>query len=373
MLLQKIAILATGNEIVNGDIANSNGQNIARLLFEHCIGVGSHMTVVDDQVLIEQAMRFLLQDHAALITIGGLGPTSDDKTRFALSTVVDQPLIFHPASWDALHARLSRLGYTVAESNRQQALFPSQATVIPNTNGTANACKVVWQNKLIYMLPGPPRECLPIFQQIVLPELLAADFAQPLVRRSWLLQGIGESNLASSLDCIIDHQRCVLGYRASYPYLELKLEASSQTILQAETAKLMPFIQAYIISEERLPASSQLFNHILVSDKRYYIFDKATGGLLQTKLHSPQTVQRVFFNQNPGGLTQQDVQIELSGLEQFWQGVEDSVTSLTIRVTNGFQDFQQQFSLRYAMRDIRPYAIELACWEILKQLKSSTP
>ena len=128
-----VALLATGDEICNGDIINSNSQEIAQRLFNQGIHVKTHMTVSDNLTDLETAMQFLLQDHHALIITGGLGPTSDDLTREALSHVLQRPLIFDEPTWHAIVARLNRFGFhTPPESNKQQALFPTGATIIPN-------------------------------------------------------------------------------------------------------------------------------------------------------------------------------------------------------------------------------------------------
>ncbi len=369
MINRKVALLATGNEIVNGDLLNTNGQAIAKTLFDHCIEVGSHLTVVDDEAIIEQAMQFLLADHAALITIGGLGPTSDDKTRFALSHVIEQPLEFHQASWEALCARLISMGYQVPESNRQQALFPKNSQVIPNPNGTAAACKAVWQNKFVYMLPGPPGECLPIFQDVVLPDLIKQGFQQPIVRQSWLLQGIGESALANELDALIDMEVCAIGYRASYPYLELKLEARSVEHLTAHIEKVLPFIEDYIISQYRQTASAQLIEYLMNLEQSLWITDAATGGLLQAELLTPATKNKLRFNAKPTNPAVNDSIIQITGLSEFWQQEPAKTTELKLTITTQSKNFEQRLSIRYGKRDIRIYAVELISWEILKFLQ----
>lgn len=104
----QVAILATGDEICNGDIANSNSQEIAQRLFSHGIHVGTHMTVADNLTDLETAMQFLLRNHRALIMTGGLGPTSDDLTRQALSHVLQRQLIFDEPTWQTIVARLRK-------------------------------------------------------------------------------------------------------------------------------------------------------------------------------------------------------------------------------------------------------------------------
>ena len=147
----RIALLATGDEIIHGDITNSDGQYAAQQLIDHNLQPGTHMTVPDDKALIKQAILYLLQDHAALITIGGLGPTSDDLTRFGLASALNQSLVFDEPSWQKIVERLTSLGLNVPDNNRQQCLFPENADIIPNPHGTAAACCVFWQKKAYFL------------------------------------------------------------------------------------------------------------------------------------------------------------------------------------------------------------------------------
>jgi nicotinamide-nucleotide amidase len=87
----RIALLATGDEITNGDILNTNAQIIAQKLFSNGMHVGLHMTSPDNTNEIEASIQYLLKTHHALIITGGLGPTSDDITRYALSKAINNP------------------------------------------------------------------------------------------------------------------------------------------------------------------------------------------------------------------------------------------------------------------------------------------
>ena len=175
----KIALLATGDEISHGDILNTNSQEIAQRLFNQGMQIGTHITTPDQISEIETAIHFLLKDHRGLIITGGLGPTSDDLTRYALSNATQRKLIFDEQTWDTITTRLKRFGYDkFPESNRQQALFPEGATIIPNPNGTAAGCFLKLNNQYIFMLPGPPVECLPMVDHVVVQTLIQAHFPE---------------------------------------------------------------------------------------------------------------------------------------------------------------------------------------------------
>jgi nicotinamide-nucleotide amidase len=229
---KQIALLATGDEICNGDIVNSNSAEIAQRLFSEGMYSGTHITVGDNLSDIETAIHFLLQKHQALIITGGLGPTSDDVTRQALSQALKKKLVFDAAVWETIVARLTYLGYTnPPESNRQQAFFPENAVIIPNAHGTAAGCMVQVQSngQFIFMLPGPPAECLPMFNAAVLPVLKEQEFQQVLYHDRWLLSGVNEAEIAEKLDEAISPFNCMTGYRVCYPYIEVKLCSTHQS------------------------------------------------------------------------------------------------------------------------------------------------
>lgn len=220
----RIGLLATGNEITEGDILNTNGQFIAQTLTHQGLTMGLHVIVPDIDADIESSLRFLLQTHQAVILTGGLGPTSDDRTRNALSAVTQQELEFDATTWQHVCDRVhQRLGREPHPSNRQQALFPKGAHIIPNINGTAAGCWITHKNQTLYMLPGPPRECLPMFEEVVLPHLLSQKTGTKQTKLSWHLKDAVESDIAALIDEAVKGFPVQTGYRANSPFLEIKI------------------------------------------------------------------------------------------------------------------------------------------------------
>ena len=260
--MAEIALLSTGDELANGDVLNTNSRIMAQRLFDQNIQPGMHLTVNDQQAEITLAMRFLLKNHAALIITGGLGPTSDDRTRYSLAEVLKTELVFNDDCWERIVERLQRLSLPIPDSNRQQCLFPPQAVILPNENGTAAGCQVMHDQQPIFMLPGPPYECLPIFEQKVLPYLLNAGFAKPLFRRQWLLLGVSEGSIAQQLDPLVEHSGCYIGYRFDQPYLEVKLLSANKNLFEAMSGKINELIGIKSISHQKEKASVQLLKWI---------------------------------------------------------------------------------------------------------------
>ncbi len=361
---RRVALLATGDEICSGDILNSNARDMARQLVDHGIASGVQMSVSDHIDEIEIAIHHLLAHHDALIITGGLGPTSDDLTRFALGRALDQTLVFYEPVWDAIVARLIRFGYNPPpESNRQQALFPANVTIIPNDHGTAAGCAIKYQKKLIFMLPGPPSECMPMLQSAVLPMLTEAHFCQTHYRKSWLLFGVSEGKVAEELDAIAAPWQCTTGYRIAYPYVEFKIYATSEADFNA----LVPLIEAkiapWLIGNGRETASAILRAYLPHISHPLRIHDASTGGLLEHTLKTPQTKAFVEF------VAQADAaHVSLQGLDAFWQMAPHTHTELVLRFHPRLKLAPISATVPLRGDRVRVYATEFTCRELARLL-----
>lgn len=363
----KIALLATGDEICNGDILNTNAQEIARKLFDNGMHVGMHMSTADHTGEIEQAINFLLQSHDALIITGGLGPTSDDLTRFALGLAVKKPLVFQEECWQLIVARLKHFGYdTPPESNRQQALFPDGATIIPNPNGTAAGCLIRHNSKIIFMLPGPPMECLPMLNQVVLPELKSGDFQQVQYHKNWLLFGVSEGQIAEELDQLAKPFDCVTGYRLFYPYIEFKLHSNKQHDFNTLEPLINKAIAPYLIGNGQHTASELLREKIARLTTPLHFCDRATGGLLESTLETPKTHTHMKFSSNRK--SKHNVLIE--GLTEFWRETDTTLTRLTLHLNLNEKCNTLDVEIPFRGARVKQYATEFICWKVLEFLAS---
>lgn len=359
---RKVAILATGDEITQGDIQNTNSQEIAHQLVQHGATPGMQIVTSDHIYEIETAIRFLLSSHDGLIITGGLGPTSDDLTRFALSRAIDQPLVFFDSVWEAIVLRLQSLGYqTPPESNRQQALFPLNAMIIQNDSGTAAGCMVTHEEKTIFMLPGPPTECLPMLQAFVLKQLKTKHFTRKKYQRRWLLLGVSEGKIAEQLDQLTTPFHCTTGYRLFYPYVEFKLQADNEKNLATASKKVLEKIQPFLIHDGQVTASELFREKINQSSTIIKICDQATGGLLENTLKTPknQHILKFFSEKN-------DVDILIQGLNEYWfSEANRHQATLSIKfLNNQIQPIHQTIPLRGDR--VKQYAVEFICKVLLK-------
>lgn len=365
-----IALLATGDEIIHGDILNTNTQFIAQALFDHDIQPGIQQTVPDDQPIMQAAMKQLLDSHDGLITIGGLGPTSDDLTRFALAEVLGVELTFDDASWAHIQSRFSHYQIPLSDNNRQQCLFPDRSTVLHNANGTANGCAIEHNGKMIFMLPGPPRECRPILDSAVIPTLLKQHFNTPYFKVNWLCLGIGEAQIASQLDPLMQNSHVQVGYRADTPYLEVKLFSENKAALVAMQAQFKKVLKPYIVSKQRQTTQAQLYQWLRQTKQKVTIIDNATKGYLASQLLSPETFSTVIFPEHP--MRNADVTFIIEGLHKYWRQQSCNLFEIELLCLKpGEMARAMTFKIPNRGQLTCHYAVQFICWHMMKLIGDS--
>ena len=161
-------ILAVGTELLMGEIVNSDAQMISRGLNEHGFNVYWHTVVGDNPVRLREALETAKSRADVLITTGGLGPTADDLTKETVAEVFGRPLQMDQAQLVRLK---ERMGPKMTPNNEKQAMLPEGCIVLVNDWGTAPGCAFEADGCHVIMLPGPPRECTPMFRQRALPYL----------------------------------------------------------------------------------------------------------------------------------------------------------------------------------------------------------
>ncbi|MDP9436898.1 MAG: competence/damage-inducible protein A [Actinomycetota bacterium] len=195
------AVLAVGDELLLGDIVNSN----AAWLGEHLAAVGARVVasamVGDDVQRLATALRRALEDAEVVVVTGGLGPTLDDLTRDAIALVADVPLERSPALEDQLRERFAAFGHPMPEAVLRQADVPRGARVLDNPVGTAPGLRVQVGERIVYAVPGPPHEMRAVCAQ-VLPEV-AARSGEVLTTRTLHCAGIGESAVAERVEAAV--------------------------------------------------------------------------------------------------------------------------------------------------------------------------
>ena len=194
-------IIAVGTELLLGEIVNTDAPMIAQGLAELGIGVYFQTVCGDNPDRLKSVLEVAKQRADLIITTGGLGPTADDLTKETIAAAFGKGLVRDEESMARLREHFK--GRTMTKTNEKQADVPEGSTVFQNDWGTAPACAFEGEGCLVIMLPGPPRECTPLFREKVMP-FLEKRRGGALCSRYVKVFGMGESEMASRLSRQMD-------------------------------------------------------------------------------------------------------------------------------------------------------------------------
>ena len=194
-------IIAVGTELLLGEIVNTDAPMIAQGLAELGIGVYFQTVCGDNPDRLKSVLEVAKQRADLIITTGGLGPTADDLTKETIAAAFGKGLVRDEESMARLREHFK--GRTMTKNNEKQADVPEGSTVFQNDWGTAPACAFEGEGCLVIMLPGPPRECTPLFREKVMP-FLEKRRGGALCSRYVKVFGMGESEMASRLSRQMD-------------------------------------------------------------------------------------------------------------------------------------------------------------------------
>nr|WP_024965142.1 nicotinamide mononucleotide deamidase-related protein YfaY [Pantoea sp. IMH] len=285
----RVEMLSTGDEVLHGQIVDTNAAWLAEVLFQNGLPMTSRQTVGDN---LNELVDVLIQRSKVadvLIVNGGLGPTSDDLSAVAAAKAAGVGLEMQ-AEWLAkMEAFFAERGKKMADSNRKQAEIPEGAEMLDNPVGTACGFALPLNRCWIFFTPGVPSEYKVMVEQQILPRL-KARFAlpEPPVCLRMTTFGRGESDLASAIEPLPLPEGVVMGYRASMPIIELKLNGPASMLPEMERfwQQVRDIAGESVIFEgtEGLPA--QLARRLQAKNLRLAVSEQFTAGLVHWQLAS---------------------------------------------------------------------------------------
>jgi len=229
-------ILCIGTELLIGDIVNTNAAYLSKRLSEHGFDVLYHSVCGDNKERLEKTVKHAFSRCDLLVTTGGLGPTYDDISvelcakALGLSVYTDNRVV------EQLKAYFEKTGRVMTENNLKQALIPEGATVLMNDFGTAPGIALEKDGKVLVMLPGPPREMKPMFENQVLP-YLSKFTDHVLVSSNINIIGMGESAVEDKLrDLMLNSKNPTLAPYVTEGEVRVRVTASGKT---ADEAKVL--------------------------------------------------------------------------------------------------------------------------------------
>jgi nicotinamide-nucleotide amidase len=231
----KAEIIAIGSELLTPHRTDTNSLWLTERLNSIGINVCLKTIVGDDESRLEETVRDALKRSDVIISTGGLGPTEDDITRKVFARVTGRQLMLDYEILEQIRKRLTSRGYQMTPNNERQALIPRGAEVLPNPNGSAPGIKMDQEGKLVVLLPGPPRENQPMFDDFVMLDLERMSRGVRRAVRVLKVTGIGESQLDDKIAPIYgEYTNPTTTILFTDSELEIHLTATAESVARAE-------------------------------------------------------------------------------------------------------------------------------------------
>lgn len=293
-------ILCVGTELLLGDTLNTNAQFLAKELSFLGIGVFHQSVVGDNPQRVKEALEIAFSRSDIVITTGGLGPTKDDLTKEVCSQFFNKKLVLNEEAIQRLKELFSKRGLEVSESNAKQAYLPEGCIPLQNNNGTAPGCIINDNNKILIMLPGPPREVHPMFKDDVVPYLKTLSdniFVSKVLR----VFGIGESYAADKISEFLDNENPTVAPYAKDNEVIFRITANSKS--EQEALKLIEPVEEevrkrlgdYIYGEGEKTLEHVVSELLISRNLTIATAESCTGGLLAGKLINASGISSVFL------------------------------------------------------------------------------
>lgn len=281
-------IITIGDEILIGQIVDSNSAWIARTLNKIGISVKQITSVSDQEEHIIEALNEARKRADVILITGGLGPTKDDITKITLAKYFGMSLRRDATTLANIEAIFARINKPMIELNKQQADVPDACTVIQNINGTAPAMWFDLPGKVVVAMPGVPFEMMLLMEDEVIPRL-KSTFKMPfIVHQTILTAGLGESFLAEEIADIEAelpaHIR--LAYLPNLGQLRLRLTAKGddEQILMTDVAyfkdKIVAKIATYVVAEEDISLEKAILDRMEAKKLTLSTAESCTGGYI---------------------------------------------------------------------------------------------
>lgn len=284
-------IIAIGSELLTPDRSDTNSLWLTEKLNSIGIEVKLKTVVGDDDARLEEAIKDALRRSSVVITTGGLGPTEDDITRKIAARAMSRRLALNEKVLEKIRDQFMRMGRAMPEINSRQAMVIEGAEILDNNHGTAPGMYLVHDGRSVALLPGPPREMRPMFENFVLPKLSEKAGAVRVVRRVLRVAGLGESAIDERIAPIYTQyqnpQTTILFNRSE---VEIHLTAQAKTEQDAEL--LLDGLAGQL--EERLGDAVFAFRgetmeevvglKLAVSGYTLAVAESCTGGLISQRI-----------------------------------------------------------------------------------------
>ncbi len=287
-----IDLITIGDELLLGLTPNGHLTYLGEQLARRSAAPNRNLVIRDEAEEIRRNFTLAWGESDVVITTGGLGPTSDDRTREIIAETLGLRLRYSPEVEADIREKFKVFGRKMGPNNRKQAFYPEGSELIMNTQGTAPGIWLEHEGRLLIMLPGPPLELKPMFESQVLPRLAERGHLKDSGSMvAFQTSGIGESALELKLKPILDRQEDVnVAYCAHYGTVSVRLSSTAGRIpmeaVQALAARCEAALGRDFLAYGRPGLVEVTLDLLRRNGQTLAVAESCTGGMLGAALTS---------------------------------------------------------------------------------------
>lgn len=292
-------LISVGTEILLGDILNTDAQYLSIELAKLGISVIHQSTVGDNRERLLAQLDEAAKRSDIIILSGGLGPTPDDLTKEVCCEFFGKEMFLHEPTVEKIKEYFSSKGIEMAQNNLKQAMLPKDCVIFPNDNGTAPGMAIEKDGVHILVLPGPPRELKPMFQNCAVPYLMQFS-DRIIVSHNIRTFGIGESSMAERVNDLFDAQNPTVAPYAKDGEALLRVTAMAMTKEDAESLcepiieEIKNRLDAYIYGVDYNCIEEAVVGMLKEHHLKVATAESCTGGLIAKRITDVPGASEVF-------------------------------------------------------------------------------
>lgn len=285
-----IASLSIGDELMLGEVVDTNAGVIAARLYAIGLKVHQHLAVGDREIDIMEALEVLTEKCDAVIVTGGLGPTVDDVTARAVAKVSGRRLILNEEALAHLNLFFEKYQMVKHSANDKQALLPARSTLIPNPLGTACGFALTHKGRSLFFLPGVPAEMTRMLDESIIPYLEERTKPRPVVMTRVLkVFGLSEAEVGAIIDGMTtSFPGIATAYCVNYPEILVKFRGEGDKAVYDDLAEIVTLagrkLQGYVFAEDNETMDSVVASLFRATGATLSLAESCTGGMIAARI-----------------------------------------------------------------------------------------
>ena len=281
----RVSVLTIGNELLSGKTINTNASWISKMLSLNGVSVFSHLTIPDDKNRITDTLNLLFSsDIDLIICTGGLGVTDDDITRAVIFDYFGSKEFFDKDYWEVLCKRFSKLGHTLPDSSKSQAVSPDNGILLPNKIGSARGLMYERNKIILIVLPGVPSEMKSMMNMAVLP-IIEKKIKLKISSINIRTTGLPESVIFENIRNYFQEEDYVnVGYYPSVYGVDIRLSGYNVKKLEELKININEHLKKYIYDNGYNNIENIVVDNLNKENLTLSTAESCTGGLIGHRL-----------------------------------------------------------------------------------------